>query len=128
QVFLHVEQREALAPDLLLIAGLVHYREDLRLGGRPVIMVGEQARDRGGAAAVIVLLSDDGLEASLAKAHHRRAERQPADRGLALAGAGRRGWQSDHRCAAQAACHEAVDSANPHPASSGLTDEPVASA
>src|SRR5690606_33303395 len=97
EIALHVEQREALAPDLRLIARRVHPLEDLDLVDRLPVVVGEQRRDRGGPAAEIVLLVQRRAEGDLMtdlldRAHrHREGAAGGAEEGRGALG--ERGWR-----------------------------------
>src|SRR5690606_2991159 len=68
QVATHVEQGESLLADPRLVAVGVHLLEDIGLGDRVSVLVGEQGRGRGRAAAEVVLLRHRGPEPRLLEA------------------------------------------------------------
>src|SRR5690606_32629768 len=68
QVAAHVEQGESLLADPRLVAVGVHLLEDIGFGDRVSVLVGEQGRGRGRAAAEVVLLRHRGPEPRLLEA------------------------------------------------------------
>src|SRR3546814_1767739 len=64
EIGLHVEHREANLADRFAVALFPHRAERHRFGGRRAIMIGEQRRERGRAAAEIITLADDRSERS----------------------------------------------------------------
>lgn len=78
EIALDVEQREPLAPDLLLVAMPVHGLEHDLFADRIAVLVRQQRRHRGRAAAEIEALPDRAQEAHLLHARDRHGVQRAA--------------------------------------------------